>query len=36
MLTIKKYILVPGKGPTQKLDNTTKSAGAKYSINFTE
>ena len=28
MLIMKKYILVPGKGPQQGLDNTKKSAGA--------
>ena len=30
----KKYILVLGEGPTQGLDNTTTTAEAKYSINF--
>ena len=30
-----KYILVFGEGPTQGLDNTTITAEAKYSINFT-
>ena len=31
----KKYILVPGEGPTQGLDDTTTTAKAKYFINFT-
>ena len=30
----KKDILVLGEGPTQKLDDTTITAEAKYSINF--
>ena len=30
-----KYILILGKGPTQGLDDTTLTAEAKYSINFT-
>ena len=32
----KKYILILGEGPTQRLDGTTMSAEKKYSINFTE
>ena len=31
----KKYILVLGKGPTQRLDNTAVTTEAKYSINLT-
>ena len=30
----KKDIFILGIGPTQGLDNTTLTAGAKYSINF--
>ena len=30
----KKYILILGKGSTQGLDNTTLTADADYSINF--
>ena len=33
---IKKKYLILGKGPTQGLYNTTLSAEAEYSINFTE
>ena len=29
-----KDILILGKGPTQRLDNTTLTAEAKYSITF--
>ena len=29
-----KYILIVGEGPTQGLDDTTLTAEAKYSINF--
>ena len=32
----KKGILVLGKGPRQKLDNTTLNAEAEQSVNFTE
>ena len=35
MVIIKKDILVFGEGPTQGLDDTTITAKAKYSINFT-
>ena len=31
-----KSILILGKGPTQRLDDTTVIAEAKYSINFTQ
>ena len=31
-----KDILIYGKGPTQRLDDTTLTAEAKYSINFTQ
>ena len=34
MLIIKKDILVLGEAPTQGLDDTTITAVAKYSINF--
>ena len=30
----KKDILIPGKGSTQELDDTTLTAAAQYSINF--
>ena len=30
----KKYILILGEGPTQRLDGTTKIADAKYSKNL--
>ena len=30
-----KDILILGKGPTQGLDDTTLTAEAKYSVNFT-
>ena len=30
----KKDILIPGKGPTQGLDDTTLTAEVQYSINF--
>ena len=29
-----KYILIPGEGPTQGLDDTTLTAEAKYPINL--
>ena len=29
-----KYILIPGKGPTKVLDDTTLTAEAQYSIKF--
>ena len=32
----KKYILILGEGPTQRLDGTTLTAEKMYSINFTE
>ena len=32
----KKYILILGEGPTQGLNDTTRTAEKKYSINFTE
>ena len=32
----KKDILIVGKGPTQGLDDTTFTAEAKYSINFSK
>ena len=32
----KKYILIIGESPTQRLDNTTLTAEKKYSINFTQ
>ena len=32
----KKYILILGEGPTQRLDGTTLIAEKMYSINFTE
>ena len=32
----KKHILILGKGPTQRLDDTALTAEKKYSINFTE
>ena len=32
----KKYILILGEGPTQKLDDTRPTAEKKYSINFAE
>ena len=36
MLILKKYnILVAGEGPTQRLDDSTITAEAKYPINFT-
>ena len=31
-----KYILILGEGPTQRLDDTTLTAEAKYPINFTQ
>ena len=31
-----KYILIPGEGPTQELDDTTLTAEVKYLINFTK
>ena len=31
-----KYILILGEGPTQRLDDTTLTAEAKYAINFTQ
>ena len=31
-----KHILILGEGPTQGLDDTTLTAGAKYPINFTQ
>ena len=31
-----KVILILGEGPTQRLDDTTLTAEAKYPINFTE
>ena len=31
----KKYILVLGEDPTQRLDGTKLPAGKKYSVNFT-
>ena len=31
-----KDILILGEGPTQELDDTTLTAEAKYSINFTQ
>ena len=30
----KKYVLILGEGPTQRLDGTTKIADAKYSKNL--
>ena len=36
MLIIKKDILSLGKGTTQGLDDTTTTAEAEYSIDFTE
>ena len=30
-----KYLLIPGEGPTQGLDDTTLTAEAIYPINFT-
>ena len=36
MLITKKDILILGKGPTQGVDNTTLTAEAEYSINFTK
>ena len=36
MLTIKKDILILGKGPTQGPDDTTLNAEAECSISFTE
>ena len=30
----KKVILIPGKGPTQGLEQTTLTAEAQYSVNF--
>ena len=32
----KQYIFILGKGPTQRLGNTTPTAEAGYSINFTK
>ena len=32
----KKYILLSGDGPAQRLDDTTLTAEKKYSINFIE
>ena len=32
----KKNILILDEGPTQRLDNTTLTAEAKYSFNFTQ
>ena len=32
----KKYILITGESPTQRLDNTTLTAEKTYSINFTQ
>ena len=32
----KKYVLILGEGPAQRLDGTTLTAKKKYSINFTE
>ena len=29
-------MLILGEGPTQELDDTTLTAGAKYPINFTQ
>ena len=34
ILTTKKDILILDEGPTQRLDDTTLTAEAKYSINF--
>ena len=31
-----KYILILAEGPTQRLDDTTLTAEAKYPINFTQ
>ena len=31
---IKKHILILGKGPTQRLDDTTLSADSEYFANF--
>lgn len=36
MLIIKKNIVILGKGLTQRLDGTTFTAEAEYSITFTE
>ena len=36
ILITKKYILILGKGVTQGLDDTTLTAEAEYSLNFTE
>ena len=36
LITSKKIILVLGEGLTQRLDDTSITAEAKYSINFTE
>ena len=33
-ISIKKYILFLGVGPTQELDDTTITEEAKYSTNF--
>ena len=35
MLIVKRKILVLGEDPTKRLDDTTNTAGAKYSTNFT-
>ena len=32
----KKYILIFGERPTQRLDRTTLTAAKKYAISFTE
>ena len=36
ILIIKKDILILGKGPTDRLDNSAITAEAEYPINFTE
>ena len=36
MLIIKKDILILGKGPTKRLDDTTLTTEAEYSISFTK
>ena len=36
ILITRKKFLVLGESPTQGLDDTSATAGAKYSINFTE
>ena len=36
MLTTKKDVLIPGKDPTQGLDDTTLISEAEYSVTFSE